>query len=66
MPIRVCIFDACKVLISGIAEPAGQLLPEGLSGWSGAHAPPPTAPGPVAARALMAEARLSQSHRWCA
>lgn len=67
MPIRVCIFDACKVLIAGIAEPASQLLPEGLSGWLGAHAPRP-APDRVAARALMAEAGhesgLSPRDRW--
>lgn len=55
MPISACIFDAGKVLISGIAEPASQLLPEGLSGWLGAQAPRP-APDPVAARALIAEA----------
>lgn len=44
-----------QVLMSGMAEPASQLLPEGLSGWSAAHADRP-AHDPDAARALMAEA----------
>lgn len=44
-----------QVLMSGMAEPASQLLPEGLSGWSAAHAERP-AHDPDAARALMAEA----------
>ncbi|SDW43565.1 ABC transporter substrate-binding protein [Roseicitreum antarcticum] len=44
-----------QVLMSGMAEPASQLLPEGLSGWSAAHADRP-AHEPDTARALMAEA----------
>jgi peptide/nickel transport system substrate-binding protein len=46
-----------QVLMSGMAEPASQLLPEGLSGWSAARAARP-AHDPDAARALMAEAGL--------
>jgi len=45
------------VLMSGMAEPASQLLPEGLSGWSAARAARP-AHDPAAARALLAEAGL--------
>ncbi len=44
-----------QVLMSGMAEPASQLLPQGLSGWSAARAERP-AHDPDAARALMAEA----------
>lgn len=44
-----------QVLMAGMAEPASQLLPEGLSGWSAARAARP-AHDPVAARALLAEA----------
>lgn len=44
-----------QVLMSGMAEPASQLLPEGLSGWSAAHADRP-AHDVDAARSLMAEA----------
>ncbi len=47
-----------QVLMSGMAEPASQLLPEGLSGWSAAHAARP-AHNQDAARALMAEAGLA-------
>jgi peptide/nickel transport system substrate-binding protein len=46
-----------QVLMSGMAEPASQLLPEGLSGWSAAHAARP-AHDPATARALLAEAGL--------
>ena len=46
-----------QVLMSGMAEPASQLLPEGLSGWSAAHAARP-AHDQDAARALMDEAGL--------
>lgn len=45
------------VLMSGMAEPASQLLPEGLSGWSAVRAARP-AHDPAAARALLAEAGL--------
>jgi len=44
-----------EILMSGMAEPASQLLPEGLSGWSQAHAARP-AHDPDAARELIAEA----------
>lgn len=43
------------VLMSGMAEPASQLLPQGLSGWSAARAARP-GHDPEAARALLAEA----------
>ncbi len=46
------------VLMSGMAETASQLLPEGLSGWSAARAARP-AHDPAAARALLAEAGLA-------
>lgn len=44
-----------RVIMRGAAEPASQLLPEGLSGWSAEHAERP-AYDPEAARALLAEA----------
>lgn len=53
MAINVEAID--QVLMSGMAEPASQLLPEGLSGWSEPHAARPPH-DEDAARALMAEA----------
>ena len=47
------------VLMSGMAEPASQLLPEGLSGWSATRAARP-AHDPAAARALLAEAGFAE------
>lgn len=44
-----------QVLMSDMAEPASQLLPEGLSGWSAAHTERP-AHDPEGARAMMAAA----------
>jgi peptide/nickel transport system substrate-binding protein len=44
-----------RIIMRGAAEPASQLLPAGLSGWSEAHAERP-AFDPDAARALLAEA----------
>lgn len=44
-----------RVIMRGAAEPASQLLPEGLSGWSAAHAERP-AYNPEAAQALLADA----------
>lgn len=44
-----------QVLMSGLAEPASQLLPEGLSGWSETHSDRLTH-DPDAARALLHEA----------
>lgn len=52
-----------QVLMSGMAEPASQLLPEGLSGWSAAHAEVP-AHDPDTARALMAEAGYGDGFRF--
>ena len=53
LAVNVAALDT--VLMSGLAEPASQLLPEGLSGWSAAHAARPPH-DPDRARALLAEA----------
>lgn len=44
-----------RVIMRGAAEPASQLLPEGLSGWSAAHADRPAFDA-EAAKSLLAEA----------
>jgi peptide/nickel transport system substrate-binding protein len=47
-----------RVIMRGAAEPASQLLPDGLSGWSAAHAERPAFDA-EAAKALLAEAGYS-------